>query len=430
MIRVQKTRDIERMRILAGLEDSREANGLLKESAVPTNSILGESTDSDKDKSRVAARVMKSAKYYFGKKACKFVADHIDDYLEALEEDYYEEGTPGDYKTDTYAGILENCKEDPYYLNFLWDNGIEVDGEIVDSATLEDMDEEDLDECGDFETLEESGHTDSDKDKSRVAARVMKSAKYYFGKKACKFVADHIDDYLEALEEDYYEEGTPGDYKTDTYAGILENCKEDPYYLNFLWDNGIEVDGEIVDSATLEDMDEEDLDECGDFETLEESGYTDEEDDFDTSFEDSVVSRASRDKKARKAAEKDDFVDDDDDDDPGFVDPEDIDDDEVPGDTKMGKASGSDVYNKLQHSDTIEIYADDDQLNKFTLNGNPRRIAYLNQQLRQAQKKANYEETKVYLCFDRGTYKPKFFKPRDEQDLVAVITPDGSESYD
>ena len=78
----------------------------------------------------------------------------------------------------------------------------------------------------------------------------------------------------------------------------------------------------------------------------------------------------------------------------------------------------------------IEIYADDDQLNKFTLNGNPRRIAYLNQQLRQAQKKANYEETKVYLCFDRGTYKPKFFKPRDERDLVAVITPDGSESYD
>lgn len=315
MIRVQKTRDIERMRILAGLEDSREANGLLKESVVPTNSILRESTDSDKDKSRVAARVMKSAKHYFGKKACKFVADHIDDYLEALEEDYYEEGTPGDYKTDTYAGILENCKEDPYYLNFLWDNGIEIDGEIVDSATLEDMDEEDLDECGDFETLEESG-------------------------------------------------------------------------------------------------------------------YTDEEDDFDTSFEDSVVSRASRDKKARKAAEKDDFVDDDDDDDPGFVDPEDMDDDEVPGDTKMGKASGSDVYNKLQHSDTIEIYADDDQLNKFTLNGNPRRIAYLNQQLRQAQKKANYEETKVYLCFDRGTYKPKFFKPRDERDLVAVITPDGSESYD
>ena len=47
MIRVQKTRDIERMRILAGLEDSREANGLLKESVIPTNSILGESTDSD-----------------------------------------------------------------------------------------------------------------------------------------------------------------------------------------------------------------------------------------------------------------------------------------------------------------------------------------------------------------------------------------------
>lgn len=194
--------------------------------------------------------------------------------------------------------------------------------------------------------------------------------------------------------------------------------------------------GESTDSD-LEDMDEEsgdDLEECGDSlgsDMIDEEGYVDDEDDFDTSFEDSVVSRASRDKKARRAAEKDDFVDDDDDDDDsGFVDPEDMDDDEVPGDTKMGKASGSDVYNKLQHSDTIEIYADDDQLNKFTLNGNPRRIAYLNQQLRQAQKKANYEETKVYLCFDRGTYKPKFFKPRDERDLVAVITPDGSESYD
>ena len=171
MIRVQKTRDIERMRILAGLEDSREANGLLKESVVPTNSILGESTDSD------------------------------------LEDMYGEDG-------------------------------------------------DDLEECGD------------------------------------SLGSDMID----------------------------------------------------------------------------EEGYVDDEDDFDTSFEDSVVSRASRDKKARRAAEKDDFVDDDDDDDPGFVDPEDMDDDEVPGDTKMGKASGSDVYNKLPHSDTIEIYADDDQLNKFTLN--------------------------------------------------------------
>ena len=61
MIKVQKTRDTERMRILAGLEDSREANGLLKESVIPTNSILGESTDSDKEKSRVGDRGMNSA---------------------------------------------------------------------------------------------------------------------------------------------------------------------------------------------------------------------------------------------------------------------------------------------------------------------------------------------------------------------------------
>lgn len=319
MIKVQKSKESERMRILAGLEDSREDSGLLKESVVPKNTILKESTASNKYEFKVAAEVMRDAKYFFGPNAVKFVAEHMDNYLDALKEDYYEEGSFEKDDLSTYKGILSMLKEDPGYLNFLWDNGIEVDGEVVDMETLEDMDSEE---------------------------------------------------------------------------------------------------------------DSSDLDECGDSDMLDEEGYTDDGDDFDTSFEDDVINRASRDKKARKAAEKDDFVDDDDD--PGFVDPEDMDDDEdgAPKDTKMGKASGADIYNQLLHSDSVEIYADDDQLAKYTLNGNPRRIAYLNQQIRQAQKKANYEETKVYLCFDRGTYRPKFFKPRDERDLVAVITPDGTENYD
>lgn len=320
MIKIQKSNEVERMRILAGLEDSRKDNGLLKESVVPKNSILKEGfVDSNDLKTKVEARIVRLAKKFFGPKAVKFVASHIDDYSKAVEEDFYEEGDPEYGNGNTWSGVLKLCREDPDYLNFLFDNGIEVDGELVDMETLGAMDDEDLDECGD----------------------------------------------------------------------------------------GAEPD------------------------MIDEEGYGDSDDDFDTSFEDDVINRASRDKRARKAAEKDDFVDDSDDD-PGFVDPEDMDDDEdgAPKDTKMGKASGADIYNQLQHSDSVEIYADDEQLAKYTLNGNPRRIAYLNQQLRQAQKKANYEETKVYLCFDRGTYRPKFFKPRDERDLVAVITPDGTENYD
>jgi len=330
MIKVQKSKESERMRILAGLEDSRKDDGLLKESVVPKNSILKESTVSNKYEYQVSARVMRAAKKLFGEKACDFIAHHMDVYLDALKEDYCEEGDPGfDNDTSIWKGVLDACRSDSHYLDFLWDNGVEVDGEVIDMYALEDM------------------------------------------------------------------------------------------------DGG-------------EESDDEELGECGDgsdgsSDMLDEEGYTDDEDggDFDTSFEDDVVNRASRDKKARRAAEKDDPVDDLDDD-PGFVDPEDMDDDEdgAPKDTKMGKASGADIYNQLQHSDSVEIYADDEQLAKYTLNGNPRRIAYLNQQLRQAQKKANYEETKVYLCFDRGTYRPKFFKPRDERDLVAVITPDGTENYD
>lgn len=162
---------------------------------------------------------------------------------------------------------------------------------------------------------------------------------------------------------------------------------------------------------------------------LKEDTYNDDSDDFDTSFEDDVINRASRDKRARRAAEKDDFVDTTEED-PGFVDPEDMEDDDAPKDTKAGKASGSEIYDQLQVGDSVEIYADDEQLAKYTINGNPRRIAYLKQQIRQAQKKANYEDTKVYLVFERGTYRPKFFKPRDERDLVAIIKPDGSENYD